>query len=82
MRWDVALSDEGEYTCPVCTIFGIDEDEVKGLIEAGFKMTDHNKGKSKEIVGGEIGFETPNSDESLNFEQNVWAKTATFSLCV
>ena len=35
--------DEGEYICPVCTVFGLEEEEVKALIGAGFKMTDHNK---------------------------------------
>ena len=43
MRKIVALLDEGEYTCPVSTVFGLDEAEVQALIAAGFKMTDHNK---------------------------------------
>ena len=37
------LLDEGEYVCPVCTVFGLEEDEVQALIKSGFKMTDHNK---------------------------------------
>ncbi len=36
-------ADEGEYICPVCTVFGLEEGEVAALIKAGFKMTDHNK---------------------------------------
>ncbi len=39
----MSVADEGEYTCPQCTVFGIDEDEVKALIASGLKMTDHNK---------------------------------------
>lgn len=27
----------------MCTVFGLEDDEVKSLIAAGFKMTDHNK---------------------------------------
>ena len=37
------FTDEGEYVCPRCTIFGLEKDEVKTLIEAGFKLTDRNK---------------------------------------
>ena len=33
---------EGEYICPVCTIFGLEDEEVQVLIESGLKMTDHN----------------------------------------
>ena len=29
----------------MCTVFGLDSDEVKALIECGLKMTDHNKEK-------------------------------------
>ena len=29
--------------CPRCTVFGLDKDEVRELINLGFKMTDHNK---------------------------------------
>ncbi len=27
----------------MCTVFGLEDEEVQGLIRAGFKMTDHNK---------------------------------------
>lgn len=27
----------------MCTVFGLEEDEVQTLIASGFKMTDHNK---------------------------------------
>ena len=33
---------EGEYICPVCTIFGLEDEEVQVLIDSGLKMTDHN----------------------------------------
>ena len=33
---------EGEYICPVCTIFGLEDAEVQVLIDSGLKMTDHN----------------------------------------
>ena len=33
---------EGEYICPVCTIFGLEDDEVQILIDSGLRMTDHN----------------------------------------
>ena len=33
---------EGEYICPVCTIFGLEDEEVQVLIDSGVKMTDHN----------------------------------------
>ena len=36
-------SDEGEYVCPRCTVFGLEKDEVQSMIEQGFKFTDHNK---------------------------------------
>ena len=35
-------TDEGEYICQRCTIFGLEKDEVQALIKLGFKMTDHN----------------------------------------
>ena len=37
------VTDEGEYVCPVCTVFGLDKEEVKILCGAGLKFTDHNK---------------------------------------
>ena len=37
------FTDEGEYVCPVCTVFGLDKEEVKILCGAGLKFTDHNK---------------------------------------
>ncbi len=37
----------------MCTVFGLEEDEVASLIKAGFKMTDHNK--------EDEGFEVKNS---------------------
>lgn len=37
------LSDEGEYICPLCTVYGLDQDEVKRLVAEGFKMCDRNK---------------------------------------
>ena len=37
------LSDEGEYVCPRCTVFGLEKEEVQSMIEQGFKFTDHNK---------------------------------------
>ncbi len=43
IRMFFCYTDEGEYICPVCTVFGLEEEEVAGLIKAGFKMTDHNK---------------------------------------
>ena len=33
---------EGEYICPVCTIFGLEDEEVQILIDSGLRMTDHN----------------------------------------
>ena len=33
---------EGEYICPMCTIFGLEDDEVQILVDSGLKMTDHN----------------------------------------
>ena len=36
-------TDEGEYTCEVCTVFGLDKEEVKTLCGAGLKFTDQNK---------------------------------------
>ena len=42
--WQFRIStDEGEYVCPRCTIFGLEKEEVKTLIEAGLKLTDRNK---------------------------------------
>ncbi|TRY64231.1 hypothetical protein TCAL_14333 [Tigriopus californicus] len=35
--------DEGEYICPMCTVFGLDDEEVQTLIKAGLKMIDRNK---------------------------------------
>jgi hypothetical protein len=49
----VSFVDEGEYICPRCTLFGLEKPEVQTLIEAGFKMTDHNK--------EEEGYEVQNS---------------------
>merc|ERR1712012_1006098 len=40
---DFRREDEGEYVCPRCTIFGLEKEEVKTLIEAGLKLTDRNK---------------------------------------
>jgi hypothetical protein len=40
---DLVREDEGEYVCPRCTVFGLEDDEVQSLIAAGLKMTDHNK---------------------------------------
>ena len=37
------LTDEGEYICPVSTVFGLEPDEVQTLIKSGLKMTDHNR---------------------------------------
>ena len=39
---DFRREDEGEYTCPRCTVFGLDKEEVAGLISQGFLMTDNN----------------------------------------
>lgn len=36
-------TDEGEYTCEVCTVFGLDKEEVKTLCGVGLKFTDQNK---------------------------------------
>ena len=36
-------SDEGEYICPRCTVFGLEKAELQELIGLGFKITDHNK---------------------------------------
>ena len=33
---------EGEYICPICTIFGLEDEEVQILVDSGLKMTDHN----------------------------------------
>lgn len=35
--------DEGEYICPMCSVFGLDDEEVQTLIKNGFRMTDHHK---------------------------------------
>ena len=37
------ITDEGEYTCQVCTVFGLDKEEVKTLCGVGLKFTDQNK---------------------------------------
>ena len=37
------FTDEGEYICSVCTVFGLERDEIQVLIENGMKCTDHNK---------------------------------------
>ena len=37
------ITDEGEYVAPRCTVFGLEKDEIKHLIEKGFKLTDHHK---------------------------------------
>ena len=37
------VSDEGEYVCPRCTVFGLEKEEVQSMIEQGYKFTDHNK---------------------------------------
>ena len=52
------FSDEGEYICPVCTIFGLDKEEVQTLIASGLKMTDHNKEAE--------GYEVKNSAFKVN----------------
>ena len=41
--------EEGEYKCPVCTVFGLEDDELKELIAAGFKITDHNEEEGYEV---------------------------------
>ena len=37
------FTDEGEYICSVCTVFGLERDEIQVLIENGMRCTDHNK---------------------------------------
>ena len=43
------ISDEGEYICPVTTVFGLNDEEIKKLIENQAewdlhkKLTDRNK---------------------------------------
>jgi len=39
---DFKRKSEGEYICPVCTIFGLEDEEVQILIDSGLRMTDHN----------------------------------------
>ena len=36
-------TDEGEYTCQMCTVFGLDKEEVKTLCGVGLKFKDENK---------------------------------------
>ena len=42
--------DEGEYICPVCTVFGLEQEEIKLLVQNQAKMNlkdkleDRNKG--------------------------------------
>ena len=43
LLWAFSFTDEGEYICPRCTVFGLEKDEVAHLLEKGFKMTDHHK---------------------------------------
>jgi len=65
---DFRREDEGEYVCPVSTVFGLEQDEVQLLIQTGLKMTDHNKGdegyevkssafKLMRELGKHLGFE-------------------------
>jgi len=66
---DFKRENEGEYICPVSTVFGLEPDEVQTLItNCGLKMTDHNKEdegyevrssafKLMRELGKELGFE-------------------------
>merc|ERR1711884_8419 len=40
---DLCREDEGEYTCQMCTVFGLDKEEVKTLCGVGLKFKDENK---------------------------------------
>jgi len=65
---DFRRENEGEYICPVSTVFGLEPDEVQTLIKSGLKMTDHNREdegyevknsafKLMRELGKELGFE-------------------------
>ena len=45
----------------MCTVFGLEEDEVKVLIGEGLKMTDHNK--------EDEGYEVKNSAYKVRTDQ-------------
>merc|ERR1712241_455663 len=43
---DLCRKDLGIYECPMCTVFGIEREEAKALMDlcgAGLKFTDRNK---------------------------------------
>ena len=63
------FSDEGVYQCEVCTVFGLDKEEVKTLCGIGLKFTDQNK----EAEGYEVKTSAFKASNKMEKSSDKWA---------